>query len=68
MLVDFTAAWCGACKQLDRETFSAPEVQPAMNRFVAVKVDATNDDDPRVESTLTRFGVVSRENAATRVA
>ena len=58
MLVDFTASWCGACKQLDRVTFSAPEVRPEMARFVAVKVDATNDDDPRVGATLARFGVV----------
>ncbi|HET9958565.1 MAG TPA: cytochrome c biogenesis protein CcdA [Polyangiaceae bacterium] len=58
LLVDFTAAWCGACKQLDRVTFSAPEVRPEMARFVAVKVDATNNDDPAVESTLARFHVL----------
>lgn len=58
MLVDFTASWCGACQQLDRVTFSAPDVRPEMARFVAVKVDATNDDDPRVGATLARFRVV----------
>lgn len=58
LLVDFTAAWCGACKELDRKTFSAPEVLPEMARFVAVKVDATNDEDPKVEATLARFQVV----------
>jgi thiol:disulfide interchange protein DsbD len=58
LLVDFTAAWCGACKELDKVTFSAPEVRPEMARFVAVKVDATNDDDPAVGATLSRFHVV----------
>lgn len=58
MLVDFTAAWCGACKELDKVTFSAPEVGAEMGRFVKVKVDATNDDDPRVGATLARFRVV----------
>jgi thiol:disulfide interchange protein DsbD len=58
LLVDFTAAWCGACKQLDRVTFSAPDVRPEMARFVAVKVDATHDDDPGVEKTLEQFKVV----------
>nr|PZN25259.1 MAG: disulfide bond formation protein DsbD [Pseudomonadota bacterium] len=58
LLIDFTAAWCGACKQLDRETFAAPSVQPEISRFVAVKVDATNDEDPKVEATLERYGVV----------
>jgi len=57
LLIDFTAAWCGACKQLDREKFSVPAVGSEMGRFVAVKVDATNDDDPKVEATLARFNV-----------
>jgi thiol:disulfide interchange protein DsbD len=58
LLVDFTAKWCGACKELDKKTFSAHEVRPEIARFVAVKVDATNDDDPKVEATLERFNVV----------
>jgi thiol:disulfide interchange protein DsbD len=58
LLVDFTATWCGACKQLDRETFSSPDVRPEMARFVAVKVDASNDDDPGVGATLAEFKVM----------
>ncbi len=58
LLVDFTAAWCGACKQLDRKTFSSPDVQPELNRFFKVKVDATNDDDPKVAATMEKYNVV----------
>ncbi len=58
LLVDFTAAWCGACKQLDRVTFASPAVRPELARFVTVKVDATNDDDPQVAATLQRFRVL----------
>jgi thiol:disulfide interchange protein DsbD len=58
LLVDFTAAWCAACKQLDRVTFAAADVRPEMARFVAVRVDATNDDDPKVGAALEQFRVV----------
>lgn len=58
LLVDFTAAWCGACKELERNTFSADAVAREMTRFVAVKVDATDDEDPAVARTLSDFGVV----------
>jgi thiol:disulfide interchange protein DsbD len=52
LLVDFTATWCGACQELDKHTFSQPEVASEAGRFLAVKVDATDGDDPVVASTL----------------
>ena len=63
LLVDFTAAWCSACKQLDRETFSVPAVGRELGRFVTVKVDATHDDDPKVEATLSRSRARSADGA-----
>jgi thioredoxin:protein disulfide reductase len=57
MLVDFGAAWCAACKELDKVTFSSPLVAPEMARFVNVRVDATNADDPNVEAALASFKV-----------
>jgi len=57
LIVDFTAAWCGACKELDKLTFSAAPVGAELSRFVAVRVDATNDEDPKVGAALKRFGV-----------
>jgi thiol:disulfide interchange protein DsbD len=58
LLVDFTASWCVACKELDKITFADDAVAAEAGRFVAVKVDATNDDDPEVEATLAKFSVV----------
>lgn len=58
MLVDFTATWCGACKELDRETFAHAEVTREAGRFIAVKVDATDDEDPVVAQTMKQLNVV----------
>ncbi len=45
MLVDFSASWCGACGELERETFSDPRVVSAARPFVAVKVDLSPGKD-----------------------
>jgi len=58
LIVDFGAAWCGACKELDKITFSRPDVRQEAGRFLAVKVDATNDEDPHVEAAMNEFRVV----------
>ena len=39
LLLDFTAAWCKPCKEMDRTFWVLPEVVEAMKPFVAVKVD-----------------------------
>jgi thiol:disulfide interchange protein DsbD len=58
MLVDFTAAWCGACKELDAKTFANEEVSREAGRFMAIKVDATDDEDPVVERVMSKLDVV----------
>ncbi|HVU02615.1 MAG TPA: cytochrome c biogenesis protein CcdA [Polyangiaceae bacterium] len=58
LIVDFGAAWCGACKELDKVTFSRDDVRREAGRFLAVKVDATNDDDPHVEAAMSEFRVL----------
>lgn len=58
LLVDFTASWCVACKEMDRHTFAEPRVAEEAGRFVAVKVDATNDEDPAVQEAMRSLKVV----------
>jgi thiol:disulfide interchange protein DsbD len=58
LLVDFTAGWCIACKELDRFTFADPAVVAATRRYVAVKVDLTDDDDPVTSATKAESRIV----------
>jgi thiol:disulfide interchange protein DsbD len=60
MIVDFTADWCGACKQLTKETFSDPRVMATATKsnFVAVKIDTTDDEDPQILAVKGKYKVV----------
>ena len=58
MFLDFGAAWCIACKEIETKTFPDERVQQAAGRFVSVKVDMTNDDDPEVEKASDKFEIV----------
>ena len=57
MIVDFAAEWCGACKELEAKTFSDPRVLASGGRFVAVRVDATNEDSPPVAALMKKYRV-----------
>lgn len=57
VMIDFTADWCVACKELDSKVFSTGPVQKEAERFVALKLDATAPDDA-MESILERYRVM----------
>lgn len=56
LIVDFGATWCAACKELEEKTFHDPHVRAEGARYVAVRVDATNDDDPDVTRVREKYG------------
>jgi thioredoxin:protein disulfide reductase len=45
VMLDFAAAWCVPCKELEVRTFADPRVSAELVRFVAAKVDLTEDTD-----------------------
>lgn len=59
VLVHFQTEWCADCKRMVSETFGDPRVKSLAGRFVAVRIDATNDEDPQVSAALSKYDVVS---------
>jgi thioredoxin:protein disulfide reductase len=57
VIVDFTADWCGACKELEAYTFPDPRVRDLSAKFALFQVDATVET-AEVKPHLARFGVV----------
>lgn len=58
MLINFDAAWCAACREMDRDTFPSPDVQAALRKVVAVSVDVTDDEAPEGARLRKKYGVV----------
>lgn len=57
VLVYARADWVTACLELERRTFPSPQVQRAAQRFVALRLDATNEEDPTVKFALNELEV-----------
>lgn len=58
VLIDFTADWCAACKKLLRITFADSKVAAELSQYVLLKVDATDDEDPKVMALMKKYRVV----------
>jgi thiol:disulfide interchange protein DsbD len=45
VMLDFYADWCVYCKQMERETFSDPQVAKLMDAMLLLQADVTRQDD-----------------------
>ncbi len=56
LILDFYADWCISCKEMEKYTFSDPDVQDAMSNAVLLQADVTanNADD---KALLNKFGL-----------
>lgn len=57
VILDFTAAWCIPCKELEHVTFADPEVIRVASRFRTLRVDLTDFDSPESQALRREFGV-----------
>ncbi|HYF97379.1 MAG TPA: thioredoxin family protein, partial [Coxiellaceae bacterium] len=44
VMLDFYADWCVACKEMDRTTFTNPEVQRQLQAWIVLRADVTAND------------------------
>lgn len=57
VVVDFTAAWCTSCKEMERYTFTDPSVHAALAHSVLLRADVT-DDNADDRALLKRLGII----------
>lgn len=57
VVLDFYADWCVPCLELDRITFTDPDVIEALGHYRTIKVDLTNYSSPQAESIRKQYDV-----------
>ncbi|HEY2395264.1 MAG TPA: protein-disulfide reductase DsbD [Rudaea sp.] len=57
-MLDFYADWCVACKEMEKFTFSRPDVKSALAGFVLLQADVTANDDTD-KALMKRFNIVA---------
>src|SRR5690606_16516270 len=58
VLIDLWATWCKNCLTMDTTTFADAEVLTALDRYVKIKVQAEDPDDPATRAIMRRFRAV----------
>jgi len=58
VIIDFSAAWCIPCKEMEHVTFASGPVVERARAFATLKADLTDDKSPAVRELKQRFGVL----------
>ncbi len=58
VMFDFYADWCVSCKEMEKFTFTKPEVQAALAGFVLLQADVTANDDTD-QALMKHYGIVA---------
>ncbi len=57
ILIDFTAAWCVNCKEIEHDVFDSPAVAPTLARdFVTLRADLTQWNSPASVALQKQYG------------
>jgi thiol:disulfide interchange protein DsbD len=59
LIIDFGASWCPACKELEHKTFPDARVRAEGTRFVALQIDATDEEDAEVVRVRKKYGATA---------
>jgi thiol:disulfide interchange protein DsbD len=58
VIIDFSAAWCIPCKEMEHVTFASQPVVDQAQGFATLKADLTDDKSPTVRDLKQRFQVL----------
>ncbi len=58
VIIDFFAEWCLGCHELDINVFSRPAIQAKLKQVVALRVDATDLEEPVAAKLLEQYELI----------
>jgi thiol:disulfide interchange protein DsbD len=58
VLIDMWATWCKNCLTMDKTTLENPAVTSALDRYVRIKFQAENPDEPPARPLMKRFDAI----------